>query len=171
MPTTFPLAARTLDADAIRADFPLLARAAHDTQPLVYLDSAASSQKPSTVIDALDHYYRHLNANVHRGVYRLSEVATEMYEASRRLVAAFINAASDRECVFVRNSTEAINLVAQTWGRSMIGEGDLIVPSLMEHHSNIVPWQRLATPGRGAGGPTRLRAPDRRPPARHGGLR
>ncbi len=136
--------ARTLDADAIRDDFPLLARSDHEAQPLVYLDSAASSQKPAAVIDALDHYYRHQNANVHRGVYRLSEVATEKYEAARRSVAAFINAASDRECIFVRNTTEAINLVAQTWGRSMIGEGDLIVLSLMEHHSNIVPWQRLA---------------------------
>jgi cysteine desulfurase/selenocysteine lyase len=96
------------------------------------------------VIAALDHYYRHLNANVHRGVYRLSEVATEKYEAARRLVAAFVNAASDRECVFVRNTTEAINLVAQTWGRSNIGERDLIVLSTMEHHSNIVPWQLLA---------------------------
>ena len=144
MPTPAPAPARALDADTIRNDFPLLARAAHDTRPLVYLDSAASSQKPAVVIDTLDHYYRHLNANVHRGVYRLSEVATEQYEAARRRVATFINAASDRECVFVRNTTEAINLVAQTWGRSMIGEGDLIVLSIMEHHSNIVPWQRLA---------------------------
>jgi cysteine desulfurase / selenocysteine lyase len=136
--------ARTLDAAAIRDDFPLLARSTLDARPLVYLDSAASSQKPTSVIAALDHYYRHLNANVHRGVYHLSEVATEKYEAARHQVATFVNAASDRECIFVRNTTEAINLVAQTWGRSVIGEGDLIVLSMMEHHSNIVPWQLLA---------------------------
>ncbi len=144
MPTATLAPARTLDAAAIRDDFPLLARSTPDARPLVYLDSAASSQKPAAVIAALDHYYRHLNANVHRGVYHLSEVATEKYEAARRLVAGFINAASDRECVFVRNTTEAINLVAQTWGRTNIGEGDLIVLSMMEHHSNIVPWQLLA---------------------------
>src|SRR5262245_34965525 len=96
---------RPLDAAAIRDDFPLLARVTPAERPLVYLDSAASSQKPAAVIAALDHYYRHLNANVHRGVYRLSEVATEQYEAARGRVAAFINAASDRECVFVRNTT------------------------------------------------------------------
>src|SRR5687767_12166730 len=134
---------RTLDAAAIRDDFPLLARSTPDPRPLVYLDSAASSQKPAAVIAALDHYYRHLNANVHRGVYSLSEAATEKYEAARRQVAAFVNASSDRECIFVRNTTEAINLVAQTWGRSNIGERDLIVLSTMEHHSNIVPWQLL----------------------------
>ncbi len=136
--------ARSLDAATIRNDFPLLAQSANDGRPFVYLDSAASSQKPASVIDALDHYYRHLNANVHRGVYQLSERATAEYEAARRLVASFINAVSDRECIFVRNTTEAINLVAQTWGRTNIGEGDLIVLSMMEHHSNIVPWQLLA---------------------------
>src|SRR5215212_2738733 len=136
--------APTLNAATIRNDFPLLARSTPDARPLVYLDSAASSQKPAVVIAALDDYYRHLNANVHRGVYHLSEVATEKYEAARRRVASFINAASDRECIFVRNTTEAINLVAQTWGRTNIGEGDLIVLSMMEHHSNIVPWQLLA---------------------------
>src|SRR3954470_18722974 len=144
MPTAALAPAGILDAAAIRDDFPLLARSPLDDRPLVYLDSAASSQKPTAVIAALDHYYRHLNANVHRGVYRLSEAATEKYEAARRLVAAFVNAASDQECIFVRNTTEAINLVAQTWGRSTIGEGDLIVLSMMEHHSNIVPWQLLA---------------------------
>src|SRR5918997_1203386 len=144
MPTAALTPARTLDSAAIRDDFPLLARSTSDAQPLVYLDSAASSQKPAAVIDALNHYYCHLNANVHRGVYHLSEAATEKYEAARHRVAAFINAASERECVFVRNTTEAINLVAQTWGRGTIGEGDLIVLSMMEHHSNIVPWQMLA---------------------------
>jgi cysteine desulfurase/selenocysteine lyase len=145
MSTTTLAPARTLDAAAIRDDFPLLARSTLDARPLVYLDSAASSQKPTSVIAALDHYYRHLNANVHRGVYQLSERATAEYEAARGLVATFINAASERECIFVRNTTEAINLVAQTWGRTNIGEGDLIVLSMMEHHSNIVPWQLLAS--------------------------
>jgi cysteine desulfurase/selenocysteine lyase len=136
--------ARALDAAKIRDDFPILAGSAIDGRSLVYLDSAASSQKPAAVIAALDRFYRHLNANVHRGVYRLSELATAEYEAARRLVATFINAASDHECVFVRNTTEAINLVAQSWGRTNIAEGDLIVLSMLEHHSNIVPWQLLA---------------------------
>jgi cysteine desulfurase/selenocysteine lyase len=144
MPTATLAPANTLDAAAIRDGFPLLARSIADPRPLVFLDSAASSQKPAAVIAALDDYYRHVNANVHRGIYRLSEAATEKYEAARRRVAAFINAASERECIFVRNTTEAINLVAQTWGRSTIGAGDLIVLSTMEHHSNIVPWQLLA---------------------------
>ncbi len=135
---------RSLDAATIRDDFPLLAQPASDGRPLVYLDSAASSQKPAAVIAALNDYYLHHNANVHRGVYRLSERATAEYEAARHLVAGFINAASAAECVFVRNTTEAINLVAQTWGRGNVGAGDLIVLTMMEHHSNIVPWQRLA---------------------------
>jgi cysteine desulfurase/selenocysteine lyase len=138
------LSTSSLNVAAIRSDFPILDQVDARGQRLVYLDSAATSQKPAAVLAALDHYYRHLNANVHRGVYRLSEAATEQYEAARGRAAAFINAASDRECVFVRNTTEAINLVAQTWGRGAIGEGDLIVLTVMEHHSNIVPWQRLA---------------------------
>jgi cysteine desulfurase/selenocysteine lyase len=136
--------ATPLDAVAIRADFPLLSQPAPDGNALVYLDSAASSQKPAAVIEALDAYYRTSNANIHRGVYRLSELATARYEEARQVVASFINAAAPRECVFVRNTTEAINLVAQTWGRQHVGAGDLIVLSVMEHHSNLVPWQLLA---------------------------
>jgi cysteine desulfurase/selenocysteine lyase len=134
-----------LDAAAIRADFPVLNQpVAPDQLPLVFLDSAASSQKPAAVIDALDDYYRRYNANIHRGVYQLSELATSKYEEARHLVAAFINAASPNECAFVRNTTEGINLVAQTWGRRNLGEGDLVLLTVMEHHSNLVPWQMLA---------------------------
>ena len=133
-----------LDATAIRADFPILAQTNDRGQLLTFLDSAASSQKPAAVIEALDAYYRTYNANIHRGVYQLSEQATGRYEQARHLVADFINAASARECVFVRNTTEAINLVAQTWGRRNVGPGDLIVLTVMDHHSNLVPWQMLA---------------------------
>lgn len=140
-----PVFAGPLDAHAVRADFPILNQEATDgRKPLVFLDSAASSQKPTAVIDALDLYYRTYNANIHRGVYRLSEVATAKYEQARHLVAAFLNAASPRECIFVRNTTEGINLVAQSWGRKNIGPGDLILLSMMEHHSNLVPWHMLA---------------------------
>jgi cysteine desulfurase/selenocysteine lyase len=134
-----------LDATAIRADFPVLNQPIPEGgQRLVFLDSAASSQKPAAVIDAITDYYRRSNANIHRGVYQLSELATARYEEARHLVAAFINAASPRECIFVRNTTEGINLVAQTWGRTNIGPGDLIVLTVLEHHSNLVPWQILA---------------------------
>ena len=137
-------AATPLDAAAIRGDFPILAQTDDQGRPLAFLDSAASSQKPAAVIEALDDYYRRYNANIHRGVYQLSEMATGRYEQARHLVADFIGAASARECVFVRNTTEAINLVAQTWGRRNIREGDLIVLTVMDHHSNLVPWQLLA---------------------------
>ncbi|MEA2586376.1 MAG: cysteine desulfurase / selenocysteine lyase [Thermomicrobiales bacterium] len=134
-----------LDAAAIRADFPILNQPlAPDQLSLVFLDSAASSQKPAAVIDALDDYYRRYNANIHRGVYHLSELATSKYEEARHLVAAFVNAASPNECIFVRNTTEAINLVAQTWGRRNLKEGDLVLLTVMEHHSNLVPWHLLA---------------------------
>ncbi len=133
-----------IDGEAIRADFPILAQTNERGLPLVFLDSAASSQKPASVVDALVEYYRGYNANIHRGVYELSEKATARYEQARHLVADFINAASPRECVFVRNTTEAINLVAQTWGRRNVGAGDLIVATVMDHHSNLVPWQLLA---------------------------
>ncbi len=133
-----------LDTTAIRADFPLLTDRDAQGRTLAFLDSAASSQKPAAVIDALADYYRHTNANIHRGVYRLSEEATARYEQARHLVADFIGAASARECIFVRNTTEAINLVAQSWGRTQIHPGDLIVLTVMEHHSNLVPWQLLA---------------------------
>jgi cysteine desulfurase/selenocysteine lyase len=130
---------------AIRADFPILNQPLMpDRQPLVFLDSAASSQKPAAVIDALADYNRRYNANIHRGVYRLSELATSRYEEARHLVAAFVNAASPNECVFVRNTTEAINLVAQTWGRRNLRAGDLVLLTVMEHHSNLVPWHILA---------------------------
>jgi cysteine desulfurase/selenocysteine lyase len=132
-----------LDANRIRADFPILTRQIHG-KPLVYLDNAATSQKPEVVIRALDDYYRRTNANIHRGVHTLAEEATVAYEASRRKIGRFINAYSPREVVFVRNTTEAINLVALTWGRSNVGEGDVVILSVMEHHSNLVPWQLLA---------------------------
>ncbi len=133
------------DGARVRADFPILSRPAKDGRlPLVFLDSAASSQKPAVVIDALNDYYEQYNANIHRGVYELSEIATTRFEESRRKIARFINARSARECIFVRNATEAINLVAQSWGRANISAGDLIVFTTMEHHSNIVPWQILA---------------------------
>jgi cysteine desulfurase/selenocysteine lyase len=134
-----------LDAAAIRADFPVLNQPPEPgRKPLAFLDSAASSQKPAAVIETLDTYYRTYNANIHRGVYQISEKATAKYEEARHLVAAFINAASARECIFVRNTTEGINLVAQTWGRRNIGAGDLIVVTVMDHHSNLVPWQIVA---------------------------
>src|SRR5689334_12157803 len=133
-----------LDAGAIRADFPILASADARGRQLVYLDSAASSQKPQAVIEAIDDYYRESNANIHRGVYALSERATARYEEARHLVADFINAASPRECIFVRNTTEAINLVARAWGDANIKTGDLILVSYLDHHSNLVPWHQLA---------------------------
>jgi cysteine desulfurase/selenocysteine lyase len=132
-----------LDILQIRADFPILARQVHD-KPLVYLDNAATSQKPESVICAMDDYYRCYNANIHRGVHTLAEEATAAYEGARRKVGRFINARSPREVVFVRNTTEAINLVTLTWGRTNVREGDIIILSVMEHHSNLVPWQLLA---------------------------
>jgi cysteine desulfurase/selenocysteine lyase len=112
-------------------------------RPLVYLDNAATTQKPQVVIDALARYYSEYNANVHRGVHELSEVASEAFEAGRRTVAAFVGASSPREIIFTRNATESINLVAHSFGRSQIGTGDEVLISAMEHHSNIVPWQLL----------------------------
>jgi cysteine desulfurase / selenocysteine lyase len=128
--------------EQIRAQFPLLARQ-QDGKPLAYLDNGATSQKPLAVIEALDRYWREQNANVHRGVYRLSEEATELYERARRVVAARLGA-DRREVVFVRNATEALNLVADSWGRANVGNGDRILLTEMEHHSNIVPWYQLA---------------------------
>ncbi|HIG48807.1 MAG TPA: cysteine desulfurase [candidate division Zixibacteria bacterium] len=125
-----------------RADFPVLSREVHG-KPLVYLDNAATSQKPQVVLDALHDYYTRYNANVHRGIHTLSEEATNAYEASRVKVAQFINAPS-QSLIFVRNTTEGINLVAYAWGRKNVKAGDEIVLSVMEHHSNIVPWQILA---------------------------
>jgi len=132
-----------LDIQSIRADLPILQRQVHD-KPLVYLDNAATSQKPEMVLQAMDDYYRRYNANIHRGVHTLAEEATAAYEDSRRKVGRFINARSPREVVFVRNTTEAINLVAYSWGRANVRPGDVIVLTEMEHHSNLVPWQLLA---------------------------
>jgi cysteine desulfurase/selenocysteine lyase len=131
-----------LDPHALRADFPILGTTAHG-QPLVYLDSAATSQKPLAVIEAMDTYYREYNANVHRGIYAIGERATAAYEAARASVARFVNAPDPHEIVWVRNATEAVNLVAHSWGRRNIGRGDAIVLTEMEHHANLVPWQLL----------------------------
>jgi cysteine desulfurase/selenocysteine lyase len=133
----------TLDVWAVRRDFPVLDQQVNG-HPLVYLDNAATSQKPLCVIEALDEYYRRYNANVHRGIHKLSEEATAAYEDARQKVARFLNARSPKEIIFTRNTTEAINLVAYSWGRANIREGDEIVLTEMEHHSNLVPWQLLA---------------------------
>jgi cysteine desulfurase/selenocysteine lyase len=137
---------RTLpyDIEAVRADFPILQQEHHAGVPLIYLDNAASSQKPRQVIDTIDDYYRRYNANVHRGIHKLSEEATAAYEEARIKVKKFINAANKREMIYVRGTTEGINLVAQTWGRANLTAGDTVVLTQMEHHSNIVPWQMLA---------------------------
>ena len=130
------------DPHLVRRDFPIFATPRE--KPLLYLDSAATSQKPQVVLDAMDRYYRTCNANIHRGVYRIAEEATALYEDARRRFATFVNAASPREIVFTRNSTEAINLVAHAWGRTYLKDGDAIVLTPMEHHSNLVPWHLLA---------------------------
>ncbi len=130
------------DVARVRRDFPILHQRVHG-KPLVYLDNAATTQKPQAVIDAISHYYATDNANVHRGVHLLSERATEAYEGARETVRKFINAAESCEIVFVRGVTEGVNLVAQTYGRANLGAGDEVVISAMEHHSNIVPWQML----------------------------
>jgi len=132
----------TLDVEAIRRDFPLLQRQVHG-RPLVYLDNAATTQKPQQVIDRLVRFYSSENANIHRGVHLLSVEATDAYDHARERVRQFLHAAEAREIVFVRGATEGINLVASTFGRAHVGPGDEIVISEMEHHSNIVPWQRL----------------------------
>ena len=134
--------APALDPVALRRDFPILAQEING-HPLTYLDSASSSQKPSVVIDAVADYYREYNANVHRGIYTIGERATAAYERARATVARFINAPDSHEIVFTRNATEAINLVAYSWGRRNIGRGDAIVLTEMEHHANLVPWQLL----------------------------
>ncbi|HVT45150.1 MAG TPA: cysteine desulfurase [Thermoanaerobaculia bacterium] len=130
------------DIEAIRREFPILRETVHG-KPLVYLDNAATTQKPQSVIDAIVHYYLHDNSNVHRGVHLLSERATADYEAARVKIQHFLNASSEKEIIFTRGCTEAINLVMYSWGRSHVGPGDEIVISAIEHHSNIVPWQML----------------------------
>ncbi len=131
-----------LDVEAIRRDFPILARTVHG-HPLAYLDNAASSQRPRAVIEAMSRYYETSHANVHRGVHALSQEATDLFEGAREKVRGFVNARSTREIVFVRGTTEAINLVAQSYGRPRFGPGDEILVSWLEHHANIVPWQML----------------------------
>ncbi len=130
-------------ADTVRGDFPILHREVHG-KPLVYLDNAATSQKPHAVIHALEHYYSHYNSNVHRGVHTLSQEATDAYEGAREKIAKFVNAASEKEIIYTRNATEAINLVAYSWGLSNLQRGDEIILTVMEHHSNLIPWQFVA---------------------------
>ncbi|MCP5101194.1 MAG: SufS family cysteine desulfurase, partial [Chloroflexi bacterium] len=133
-----------LDVKKIREDFPILNVEAYPDVPIVYLDSAASSQKPRQVIEAMDDYYRNYNANIHRGIHRLSELATEAYENARERIAAFINAPDSSQVIYLRNATEGFNLVAYSWGRANLQAGDEILLTEMEHHANIVPWQMIA---------------------------
>jgi len=133
----------TINVARIREDFPILKRQVNE-KPLIYFDNAATSQKPNSVIDAIDRYYRGYNANIHRGIHKLAEEATLAYEEARENVKKFISAKRASEIVFTRNATEALNLVAYAWGRANVGKGDRIVLTIMEHHSNIVPWQILA---------------------------
>ena len=127
-----------------KKDFPILKREVRPGVPIVYLDSAATSQKPESVIAAMEVYYRQLNANIHRGVHTLAEEATAAYEGARERITNFIGARDTRELIFTRNTTESINLVTQTWGRATLKSGDLVILTEMEHHSNLVPWQMLA---------------------------
>ncbi|SFC21485.1 cysteine desulfurase / selenocysteine lyase [Marinospirillum celere] len=130
------------DLQALRAQFPILQRQVNG-KPLVYLDNAATCQKPLAVIEAMDQYYRQTNANIHRGLHTLSQEATDAHEEARGKLQKFINAASHKEIIFTRGATEAINLVAQSWGRANLKAGDQVLVSMMEHHANIVPWQQL----------------------------
>lgn len=136
---TFPY-----DIEAVRADFPILHQEHSPGIPLVFLDNAASSQRPNQVIDAMSDYYRGYHANVHRGIHKLSEAATAAYEGARLKVQKFINAAHHEEVIFTRGTTEGVNLVAYTWGRANLKPGDVVVTTQMEHHANIVPWQILS---------------------------
>ncbi|GCF07175.1 cysteine desulfurase [Dictyobacter arantiisoli] len=140
--TSNSLAGRTIAE--IRKDFPILERTVHGNKPFIFLDSAASSQKPIPVLEAMDHYYRYSHANVHRGVYEVSEEATAALEKARVKIARFIHARQSKQVIFTRNTTEGINLVAYSWGSANIQAGDLIILTEMEHHSNLVPWQLLA---------------------------
>src|SRR5690606_29365063 len=125
------------------ADFPILAREVRPGVPVVYLDSTATSQKPLAVLEAMERYYRLSNANVHRGIHTLAEEATALYEGAREKIQKFIGARSVKEVIFTRNTTEALNLVAHSWGRANLKPGDTIIYTEMEHHSNLVPWQML----------------------------
>lgn len=133
-----------LDVEQLRLDFPILKREVRPGVPLIYLDSTATTQKPNQVIQAMDDYYHTYNANVHRGIHTLAEEATAAYEDARQRVADFINAPTSKGIIFTRNTTESINLIAQTWGRANLQEDDLVILTEMEHHSNLVPWQILA---------------------------
>ena len=133
-----------LDLTRIRSDFPILDREVKPGTKVIYLDSTATAQKPLQVINSMDEYYRQSNANIHRGIHTLAEEATVMYENARNKVAEFINAPSAKQIIFTRNTTESINLVAQTWGRENLQSGDVVILTEMEHHSNLVPWQILA---------------------------
>jgi len=133
-----------LDIPKIRADYPILDREVRPGVPLVYLDSTATSQKPIQVLDAMDEYYRSSNANIHRGIHALAEEATAAYESARERIAAFIGTPVPKEVIYTRNTTESINLVAQTWGRANLESGDVVILTEMEHHSNLIPWQMLA---------------------------
>jgi cysteine desulfurase/selenocysteine lyase len=133
-----------LDVNKIRADFPALHQEVHPGKPLIFMDSAASSQKPRLVIETMQTYFERDHANVHRGVHTLSERATAAYEGARDKIQKFVNAKSRKEVIFTRNSTEALNLVAASWGRANLGPGDVVILTELEHHSNIVPWQMLA---------------------------
>jgi cysteine desulfurase/selenocysteine lyase len=141
-PRNWELLVHSLDVWKVRKDFPILGRRVHG-KPLIYLDNAATAQKPKIVIDAVDQYYSEENSNIHRGVHYLSERATAAYENARDKARSFLNASENREIVFVRGTTEGINLVAQSYGRTFIKRGDEIIITAMEHHSNIVPWQML----------------------------
>lgn len=132
-----------IDVARIRQDFPILQTTVRG-KPLVYLDNAATSQKPRVVLEALEHYYTTMNANIHRGLHYLAETSTAAYESTRAVVREFINAQSEREIVFTRNATEALNLIAQSYGRMVLGAGDEILLTEMEHHSNLIPWQLIA---------------------------
>src|SRR5215467_6095259 len=132
-----------LDAHKLRADFPIFEQQFHG-KPLAFLDSAASSQKPRHVLDAMTHFYETSYANVHRGVYQLAERATEALEHARERCRAFVNAPAAHEIIFVRNATEAINLVAYSWGLANLGPGDVVLVTELEHHANFVPWQFIA---------------------------
>src|SRR5438445_468565 len=146
MAVTVRTSSPVLDVAKMRGDVPVLSRKVNG-KPVAYLDNAATSQKPRQVIDAMRAVFEDHNANIHRGVYEFSEITTAEFEGAREKVARFINAASSREIVFVRNATEGVNLVAYTWGREHIKAGDEIVSTVLEHHSNFVPWQQLAKYG------------------------
>ncbi|MFP3854867.1 MAG: aminotransferase class V-fold PLP-dependent enzyme, partial [Anaerolineales bacterium] len=132
------------DVEKVRADFPVLTRETRPGVPLIYLDSAATSQKPRVVIDSLNRHFEAHNANIHRGIHRLAEESTMAFEQARAKLADFIHAASPAEIIFTRNTTESLNLVAKTWGRANLEKGDRVLLTQMEHHSNLVPWYQLA---------------------------